>query len=116
MNTLVFDSSKIRVVSSPKIVGLPKGFTVEYFGLTSDRCTFIIFRPEQEWDYTDFVCLVNGYRMNSHFINVNARKVLRYRDGGTTELDTDIGHFVFPTPLKPELKPTLDGKEVILYD
>ncbi len=115
MSTLILDISKIHIVSAPRIAGLPKGFRVDYFGLTPDHRSFVVIRPKTA-SYRHFVCLVNSYSGQNDFINVNAKNINLYRDGGTIDFDTDIGKFVFPPPSQPKTKPKLDGKEIILYE
>lgn len=41
--------------------------------------------------------------------DVAITSVERRRDGGTTVIHTTVGQIVRPTPLRPELVPTLDG-------
>jgi len=110
-----YDVSKIKIRDLPSVVGLPSDATLEYYGYIPDlfetvptNASFIIFRPTENWEYNQFICVMNG-----ELLKIN--KVVRYRDGGTTEVHTDLGTFNFPTPFKPELKPTFNGKEIKEY-
>ena len=106
---ILYDASEIRVQHRPIATGIPSGAYVEYFGHLPAGDDFVIFRPKADWDYTDFRCVVSGKA-------VEVKKVVRYRDGGTTDIETAIGNFHFPTPFKPEEKPTFNGEVIVVYD
>lgn len=104
------------IITKPTVVGLDSDQYVEYFGLTPDSLTFVIFRPRDDWGYHQFRCFIDG-------MEVAVRNVTRYRDGGTTIVELGrIGHpketrtFNFPTPFKPEVKATYDGEEITVYE
>jgi hypothetical protein len=46
-------------------------------------------------------------------VHAEVRCVDRKRDGGTTVVETDRGTVVRPTPFRPDLYPTLDGKALL---
>lgn len=103
------DTTKVRLVGV--IVGLPDGMYVEYCGKLFDGRSFCIYRPEGDWSYEDFRLLLGS---ETRMTPVAIQNVTRYRDGGTTEIKTEIGEFHFPTPFKPEEKPTFCGDPVTL--
>lgn len=45
---------------------------------------------------------------------VQADSWRRYRDGGTTIIETPRGRIYMPSPFKKDIMPTLDGKEIDL--
>jgi hypothetical protein len=104
----------VRVVKKPTVVGLPDGVHVEYFGVTHDGRTFVIFRPEEDWGYEDFVCLMGGDEVP--LAPVKVAGVVRYRDGGTTDVKTATGDFHFPTCFSPEKRATFRGEPLTLYE
>ena len=108
--TQVIDSREIRVESKPVVTGLPAGMYVEYFGQMPDQQrTFIIIRPRDNWEYSDFVCIIDGR-------NIPISRVTRYRDGGTTDIETDAGKFHFPTPFQKDGKATFNGLNVTKFE
>lgn len=103
-----------QIVTRPCVVGLDTDQYCEYFGLLPNGLPFVIFRPRENWEYSQFRCFIDG-------MEVAVKSVERYRDGGTTNVE--LGRpgephriFNFPTPFKPELKPTYDGKEIAVYE
>jgi len=76
--------------------------------------TFAIFHPEKDWDYDDFRCVFGAD--NGTVQEVFIKKVTRYRDGGTTDIETAVGNFHFPTTFRPEEKSTFCGEEIFVED
>lgn len=112
----VIIAENVRVQNVPTVTGLPEGIYLEYFGKTKlDSRWFIIIRPEENWEYTDFVVLMNDGKSCGNFKPVKVLHVERFRDGGTTNIRTEAGEFHFPTPFSPEEAATLDGKPLDLY-
>lgn len=109
---LVVDA--VKLVTRPQLSGLPDGCYVEYFGEIPGKCHFAIVRPRDEWSYTDFALLMFDNEGNARSVPV--KNVVRYRDGGTTEVETVIGDFNFPTCFKPELKPTFCGEPIVVFE
>ncbi len=99
---LIVDPSNVRIEMAPRVVGLPPDIYVEYFGVLPSGKDFIIFRPRENWDYDSFVLVVAGK-------SEQVKKVVRYRDGGTTDINTSIGAFHFPSPFKRDEQASLDG-------
>jgi hypothetical protein len=87
---------------------------VEYFGKVQSGAEFVIFRPEKDWDYHCWQCVMRAPGMPS-FTPVEIKKCSRLRDGGTTKVDIEAGRFFFPTPFKPELNPTFNDAPLTLY-
>ena len=104
------NSADLTLKLGLRLFGLPNGMYVEYVGRLPNGVTFAIFRPEIDWDYDSFRCVFGADDGSVKEITVN--QVVRYRDGGTTEVDTKVGNFRFPTPFNPELKPTFDGQQI----
>lgn len=114
---LVVESIRIR--HKPCVEGIPDGITVEYFGVAADS-EFIILRPTENWEYTGFVCLMRkvGIGVDPGFHSVPIQKVVRYRDGGTTDvLLKDGRRFHFPLGLAKgdDAVPNLDGAAITVY-
>ena len=122
---MVIDVSTLGVCYTPTLTGLPDDAEVEYFGVLDNwpqppgmltlvpiQTRFAVIRPKLGWEYKDFVLVISH---GGPFKSVPIKNVVRYRDGGTTEIDTAEGQFVFPTPFHPERKPTFREKEIIVY-
>lgn len=105
---MIFDANKIEIVTCPVVIGLPRGAEVEYYGKLPDGRTFVIARPAVDWDYNSFYCVIDKQ-------SCRIDRVTRYRDGGTTVVETEIGTFNFPTPFKPQLEPNFDGLPIEVY-
>lgn len=90
--------------------GLPWGYIVPYCGTLANGVTFAIFHPEADWDYSDFRCVVGA--TDGSVREVAVKSVIRYRDGGTTEVETAIGHFHFPSSFNTNDKATFDGQPI----
>lgn len=107
----IINPHDISIVRKPTVLGLPTGMTVEYFGKVHG-VNFVIFRPTVDWEYNQFRCLIG---QNGRMSELPIKKVSRYRDGGTTDVELVNGNiFHFPTPFKPELKPTINGSEELI--
>lgn len=102
------NADDIAIVMRPCVTGLPTDAYVEYFGRLSDGRDFVIFRPRYDWHYEDFVCVIGG-----RYVEIN--RVARYRDGGTTIINTQLGEFFFPTVLYPEKVATFGGVPLTLH-
>lgn len=111
---MVIDSASLAFKEVTTIEGLPEGMYVEYLGrLPQSDKLFCIFRPREEWDYHDFSLVIGTH--GSALRKIEITSVVRYRDGGTTDIESGIGRFHFPTCFKPEQKPTLNGEEIIVF-
>ncbi len=115
MSHAILDVSKVNIVNRPCVTGLPETIYVEYFGKLQEGQEFIIFRPKDNWDYDSFVCLVRPHGF-LNFQQVKITKVVRYRDGGTTTVETELGKFYFPSPFLKETKPSMNGSEITIYE
>lgn len=94
-----------------ELIQLPKGHETEYFGLLDDENYFLIHRPKEGWDYSSFIAEIGPFE---DMAETQVFKVVRYRDGGTTYIDTAKGMFYFPTPFSDTpVAPTLGGKPII---
>jgi hypothetical protein len=100
----------VRVEMRPVVVGLPPSMYVEYLGETADGLMFVIFRPKEDWSYEDFILLMQAPGETMRRVAID--KVVRYRDGGTTDIATKAGDFHFPTPFNPKAEPTFCGRPV----
>lgn len=110
----IFLINNLTVETTPRLKGVPKGVFVEYFGRLNDARYFAVIRPTKEWDYDDFLFLVWGEDETPESIIVH--ETVRYRDGGTTEMNTSIGVFRFPTPFKKDQHPTHDDEIIEVYE
>jgi len=103
---------ELRLRPSLCLRGLPYGYLVPYTGTLDNGVTFAIFHPEKDWDYTDFRLVVGDHQGTVREVTV--KKVVRYRDGGTTDIDTAIGSFHFPSVFNKDDKPTFCGNPLTL--
>ena len=114
------DLSGLKVEDHPNLLGVPSGVRVEYFGRVpwpgyeaDNPVPFCVLCPDHDnWHYRDFV-LVVGIGGENEIVPIT--EVVRFRDGGTTEITTKQGTFMFPSPFRTELKPTFDGKPITVY-
>ncbi len=104
-----------RVETRPVVVGVDADQYIEYFGELPTGQTFVIFRPEVDWGYDKFRCFIDG-------MEVAIASVVRYRDGGTTNIvlgrkgmGDDAHTFNFPTPFDPKAVPTFDEQPLKLH-
>lgn len=104
----------LRLRQALSLKGLPWGYIVPYCGTFKNGVTFAIFHPEHEWDYSDFRCVVGA--TDGSVREVTVKSVVRYRDGGTTDIETVIGNFHFPSAFNPEDKATFDGEEILMEE
>ncbi len=100
----------LRLKEAMTLKGLPWGVVVPYVGRLSNGVTFAIFHPEADWSYDDFRCVFGANDGTCREVGV--RKVVRYRDGGTTDISTVVGDFHFPSAFKPEEKATFCGEPI----
>lgn len=106
-----------NVTPPHNIVNLPKGHFLEYFAKDEEGTLYVVHRPEKNWDYNQFQMYMGP---EGNVTEVDVKKVVRYRDGGTTHIDFSVanqpGQLYFPTVFKKELKPsvTLGGKTLTL--
>lgn len=110
MNIFVGD---LRIVPALSLKGLPYGVTTPYIGLLPNGHKFAIFHPEVDWDYDSFRCVFSEF---SACREVKVISVVRYRDGGTTDIKTGEGDFHFPSPFNKDDKPTFNGQEILLEE
>jgi len=112
MKIIVAESIEIKHV--PTVTGLPPGVYLEYFGRlgVEDAEPFLIIRPRDDWDYTDWVVLMGDPLK----VVEQTKPVVRFRDGGTTHVFTTRGMFLFPTPFEVSLKPTFNGMGITVYE
>lgn len=115
MSVLVVDGASIRIEQRPVVVGLPRSMFVEYFGVVESGAEFVIARPATDWDYNNWLCAMRAPGMPG-FVSVEVSKVVRYRDGGTTEVYIEAGRFHFPTPFGPKAIPTFNDAPLTLYE
>lgn len=105
----------IRIEVKPVVVGLPGAAYVEYCGSLKDGTEFIIHRPQENWDYSNWTCLLKQVGW-SHFVPEPIDQVIRYRDGGTTMVRIAAGEFRFPTPFDPAGVATFGGEEIPVHN
>ena len=106
---------KIKKVTSFLVEedNLPKGYKVSYKGKadnTDDELFFLIIADKEIGYPSSRVFIGKGESLSE----VEVTSTTRYRDGGTTIIETMSGVFNFPSPLRPKEKPTLNGKEVTM--
>jgi hypothetical protein len=88
----------------------------EYAARTADGRTVVVLGPEQSEDYDHYRLFLGTDELVEHEV----QSFLREEDGGTTTINFAAGDGAatawFPTPLSPELSPTLtiDGEVVDL--
>jgi hypothetical protein len=107
MKVAVEDLKLTRALS---LKGLPWGVVVPYIGTLPNGVTFAIFHPEKDWNYSDFRCVFGAD--DGTVREVAVKKVVRYRDGGTTDIETVVGSFHFPSPFNTEDKATFGGEAI----
>jgi hypothetical protein len=115
----VLDISKVSIQNRPVVIGVPRSFYVEYYGkVISTGRLFIVVRPRENWEYTDFAVLldVSTDGNGDHFTSLGVTQTTRYRDGGTTDIETKQGNWHFPSPFNRNDKATFDGEELEVYD
>ncbi len=105
-----------RIEHRPCVVGLDTDQYCEYFGLLPDGLPFVIFRPRDNWEYSQFRCFINE-------MEVAVLSTVRYRDGGTTIIKLgrkgrpeESREFFFPTPFEKDKRPTFQGEEITVYE
>lgn len=94
------------------ILGLPNGYQVNYF-IKDDKeenATYYVVLSRREPDivgefYLNF-CLYYGH-LGDQLNKIKIYNVERYRDGGTTIIESIFMWFYFPTPFKRGAVPTL---------
>ena len=122
MSAFIIATDQLKIENKPVVTGIPPSVFVEYFGeipehfgKIAERIEFIILRPVKDWDYNSFLCFVrNGF--SEGFKSVHIKNVTRYRDGGTTDIETEIGNFHFPSCFQKDATATFNGCHVNEYD
>lgn len=104
----------LRLRPALALKGLPWGVVVPYIGTLPNGVTFAIFHPEKDWDYNSFRCVFGAN--DGTVLEVTVKNVTRYRDGGTTEIETAVGNFHFPSAFHPEDKATFDGRPITIEE
>lgn len=103
--------SELTIRPALKLFGLPPGYYIEYVGSgLPNGFTFAIFRPKGDWNYDDFRCIFGAKDGTVQEIRVTL--VVRFRDGGTTDITTAAGKFHFPSPFNKDDKATFDEKPI----
>lgn len=100
----------------PALVGLAQNFELEYMGTFTrdgEEVRFIVICPRAADGYY-------GYRLQigpTLSEEVPITNITRYRDGGTTLLDTKLGKFYFPGPFNepPDNQPLLDESPICVF-
>jgi hypothetical protein len=107
----------MKIIMKPGIEGIDPSQELEYFGKLDDLTFFVVIRPKEDWNYSDFKLKI-GKQDDLKEIKVN--NVERYRDGGTTVMHTAVGRFYFPCHMailnNKDLKPMLDEKEIVVFE
>lgn len=104
----------LKLVQALTLKGLPWGVIVPYCGTLPNGVTFAIFHPEKDWNYSDFRCVFGAN--DGTVREVTVKNVVRYRDGGTTDVETAVGSFHFPSVFNPQDKATFDGEPITLEE
>lgn len=110
---ILIDSINIEYKYIPTVRGIPDTCDIEYIGKLPTGIEFIVFRPKEDWKYSDFTLVIG---IASRFEQVAIDDISRYRDGGTTIIKTKLGTFTFPTPFHPDRMATLDDKPLTMFD
>lgn len=106
----ILNTALISIEQRPVVVGVPDWITVEYLGqFPGSAQWYVILRPTDDWDYDSFFCL-SGEMDQLRPWKIN--KVVRYSDGGTTEVSTECGDFYFPTCFKSDATATFNGRPI----
>lgn len=89
-----------------KYVPIPENRIFEYILFNEEKDLYItVDRPEIHWSYEDFRVHIFTHQQTI-CQNANVLKANRYRDGGTTEIETDLGFLYCPTSFKQDENPT----------
>lgn len=104
----------LRLVMAMTLKGLPWGVLVPYTGILNNGVPFAIFHPEKDWDYDSFRCVFGA--SDGTVKETTVKKVVRYRDGGTTDIDTAVGSFHFPSPFNKGDVATFCGETIQLEE
>lgn len=110
----------LRIESRMCVTGRDAGDYVEYFGTVPANAErpvafeYVITRPRENWDYDKFRLFVRPLT-HDDFTPRKINRVVRFRDGGTTEIETEIGDFLFPTPFDPDGRARFNGDEIGVY-
>lgn len=75
---------------------LPPVRRTEYFCIASDGTVYYVSSDKYNYSYESFKFYIG--KIGESFREVAVNDVTRYRDGGTTHIDTDEGYFFSPTP------------------
>ena len=86
-------------LTTRKVEGLPNGHIIEYSGKFADGRFFVIHRPEKDWGYESFRAAIGSADDLSQVV---VKGVDRFRDGGSTIVETKEGVFYFPALHKEE--------------
>lgn len=108
------DTSSLKLANGLKLLGLPWSMVVPYIGRLPNGVTFAIFHPDPLDSYGDFRCVFGAY--DGSVAEVGIKNVTRYRDGGTTDIETVVGTFHFPSPFSKNDKPTFCGEVIKVED
>jgi hypothetical protein len=92
----------IKITTGIKITGLDPNEKVSHKGKLQGGELFVITEPNG--DYSKSRVFFKKARKKIEEVKVIS--VQKYRDGGTTEIETERGKFYFPTPLKPQQRPS----------
>lgn len=96
------------------LVGLPKGMEILYIGRLLDDPNsrhYAIYGSGLDYNFT---CVVEE---GDGVDQIEVKDVRRYRDGGTTEVDTEIGMFRFPNSMSDDNRQaTLDGQPIVWFN
>lgn len=90
-----------------------KGHAVAYFGTIDENNYFVISQPVK-FSYRNWIVKI-GALDNLREVKIIG-EVIRYRDGGTTIIETKEGNFFFPTQATPDpQKPTFNNKLIRVF-
>lgn len=99
--------------SVAKVEGVPQKFSVGYFGRIDEKTYYVILALTRD----NPVPYYKGFRAfvgpAEKLREIKVKNVERYRDGGTTYVETTAGSFYFPRGLRGlEEKPTFRGEPI----
>ncbi len=111
-DTIELEGVTFRKSDGPEnieVVPLPTVRRPEYLFRLADGNFLFVSADKYRFSYTSFrMWIGNGEEMKE----IGVRYVGRYRDGGTTIIQTDSGNFFSPTPFDTEKKATWNDEEM----
>lgn len=98
---------KIQIGTGIKVTGLLPNEKVSYKGILQSGEVFVIIEPAGNYSNSRVYFQVPGKRRKE----IKVISVVRYRDGGTTDISTERGDFHFPSPFSSKPFPRASFSE-----